>query len=139
MTEKDAGMGHVFFADQHKLVDGTDPPVTAVPRRFPASAAAGAAMAELFNGPAPEERDRELLFVPSHATGFADLRVTDRVAHVRLLGPITSGGSTITIADQILPTLKQFPTVEWVKIYDEDGKTRHPDGSVDSIPYQLEP
>lgn len=133
--------GHVFFADRRKIDAGIDPPVTTVERRLTTPAVAGAALRELFEGPNMVERERGLRFVDSHATGFADLRISQwKVAHVRLLGPISSDGSAvITIAGQIIPTLKQFATVDWVKIYDEDGKTEQPDGPVDSIPAQLEP
>lgn len=133
--------GQVHFGDQQKITNGIDPPVTAVERRLTKPAVAGAALDELFKGPNEAERARGLLFVDSHATGFADLRVSEwKVAHVRLLGPISSDGSAvITIASEIIPTLKQFPTVDWVKIYDEEGRTEQPDGPVDSIPEQLEP
>lgn len=133
--------GSVFFGDRHKTAAGIDPPVTAVERRLTTPATANAALRELFDGPNEVERERGLEFVSSHATGFADLRISDwKVAHVRLLGPISSDGSAvITIASQIMPTLKQFATVDWVKIYDEDGKTEIPDGPEDSIPEQLEP
>ncbi|PPK65250.1 GerMN domain-containing protein [Actinokineospora auranticolor] len=133
--------GEVFFCDDHKVDDNTDPPVTAVERRLDKPAVANAALRALFDGPGESERARRLRFVSSHVTGFADLRVDiDRVAHVRLLGPISSDGSAvITVAGQITPTLKQFPTVDWVKIYDEQGRTQHPTGARDSIPEQLEP
>ncbi|MPZ78994.1 MAG: hypothetical protein GEV28_00735 [Actinophytocola sp.] len=133
--------GEVFFGDRHKIAAGIDPPVTAVERRLTKPTVAGAALQELFKGPNEAERGRGLVFVDSHATGFTDLRVSEwKVAHVRLLGPISSDGSAvITIASEIMPTLKQFPTVDWVKVYDEDGKTEQPDGPEDSIPEQLEP
>jgi hypothetical protein len=131
--------GSVFFGDRKKIDTGVHPPVTAVERRLTTPAVAGAAMQELFAGPDAAEYARGLRFLSSQATGFADLKIDKKIARVRLLGPITSGGSTITIASQIMPTLRQFPTVDWVKIYDEDGKTEQPDGPVDSIPGQLEP
>ncbi|WP_156892950.1 GerMN domain-containing protein [Actinokineospora enzanensis] len=133
--------GEVFFCDNHKVDANIDPPVTAVERRLDKPAVAGAALRALFEGPTESERGRGLRFVDSHATGFTDLRVdADRVAHVLLLGPINSDGSAvITIAGEIMPTLKQFPTVDWVKIYDEHGVTQHPTGQRDSIPVQLEP
>lgn len=133
--------GEVYFADEQKITAGIDPPVTAAQRRLTKPAVARSALDEMFKGPNQPESARGLMFVSSHATGYADLRVdTDKVAHVRLLGPISSDGSAvITIASQIVPTLKQFATVDWVKIYDEDGKTEQPDGLVDSIPEQLEP
>ena len=133
--------GDVYFGDRRKIADNIDPPVTAVERRLAKPAVASAALQELFKGPNEAERERGLVFVDSHATGFADLRVSEwKVAHIRLLGPISGDGSAvITIASEIMPTLKQFTTVDWVKIYDEDGKTELPDGPEDSIPEQLEP
>jgi hypothetical protein len=41
--------------------------------------------------------------------------------------------------DEIMPTLKQFPSVHWVKIYDRYGHTERPSGHSDSIPLSLEP
>jgi hypothetical protein len=38
-----------------------------------------------------------------------------------------------------MPTLKQFPSVHWVKIYDQNGQTERPSGHSDSIPFSLEP
>ena len=35
--------------------------------------------------------------------------------------------------------LRQFPTVDWVKIYGPDGSTEQSQGQVDSIPTCLEP
>ena len=58
------------------------------------------------------------------------------MARVQLTGTITSGGSTFTIASEIMPTLKQFPSLHWVKIYD---RTERPFGDSDSIPFSLEP
>ena len=42
-----------------------------------------------------------------------------------------------TIANEIIPTLKQLPGVHWVKIYDQYGHTLRPYGHVDSIPRSL--
>ena len=75
----------------------------------------------------------------SGATGFKILGIRDGVARVQLLGKIGSGGSTFTIANEIMPTLKQFGSVRWVKIYDRFGHTQRPSGYSDSIPFSLEP
>jgi len=76
----------------------------------------------------------------SLSTGVRDLPVApNRVARVRLTGGCSSGGSTFTVANLISPTLKQFPTVRWVKIYDPAGTTESPTGQSDSIPECLEP
>ena len=38
-----------------------------------------------------------------------------------------------------MPTLKQFRSIHWVKIYDQNGRTERPFGHGDSIPFSLEP
>jgi hypothetical protein len=96
-------------------------------------------MQRLFAGPTQAELARGLRFVSSGATGFKVLGISDGVARVQLTGAISSGGSTFTIASEIMPTLKQFPSVRWVKIYDRYGHTERPSGHSDSIPASLEP
>ena len=96
-------------------------------------------MQRLFAGPTQAELARGLKFVSSGATGFKILSIRDGVARVQLLGKISSGGSTFTIASEIMPTLKQFRSVRWVKIYDRFGHTERPFGHSDSIPFSLEP
>ena len=61
------------------------------------------------------------------------------MARVQLYGKTSSGGSTFTIATEIMPTLKQFRAVRWVKIHDRSGHTERPFGYSDSIPFGLEP
>ena len=75
----------------------------------------------------------------SDATGFTNLSIRNKVARLRLTGGANSHGSTLTIAEEIFPLLKQFPTVKWVKIYDPSGETENPSGQSDSIPVGLEP
>jgi hypothetical protein len=122
----------VYFADQ-------DANVVSVQRRVPSSSPAAAVLRSLFAGPTPAERADGLRLVRSRAWGFDDLAVADGVARVRLTHGCRSGGSTTTIATEMVPTLKQFPTVDWVKIYGPGGATEQPDGQVDSIPACLEP
>ncbi len=45
----------------------------------------------------------------------------------------------MTIANLIVPTLKQYATVDHVKIYDPAGSTDSPGGPGDSIPGCLNP
>jgi len=75
----------------------------------------------------------------SGATGFKNLTISGGVARVQLTGRVSSGGSAFTIASEIMPALKQFPGVRWVKIYDQSGRTERPSGHSDSIPFSLEP
>ena len=55
---------------------------------------------------------------------------------MRLTGSC-DGQADIGLAEEIMLTLKQFPTVAAVKIYDPSGQTQIPDGAVDSVPWCL--
>ncbi|WP_214105688.1 AMIN-like domain-containing (lipo)protein [Acrocarpospora catenulata] len=118
---------------------GRTPYGKAVQRPVIASRTAFGALQRLFAGLTQAERDAGLYFVTSKATGFSKVTVKGKVARVYLTGGCASDGSTFTIADEIMPTLKQFPSIRWVKIYDPTGKTQQPEGRSDSIPTCLEP
>jgi len=102
-------------------------------------ATASAVLQRLFAGPTPAELARGMQFVASGTTGVTRVTVRDGVARVYLAGACDSGGSAITVADEITPTLMQLTSVQWVKIYDSAGDTQTPDGDVDSIPACLKP
>lgn len=129
----------VFLFDLNRFEAATPPYTTAVTRPVIPPATARGALQRLFAGPTEPELNQRLRFVSSGATGFTGLSIVNSVARVQLTGSCASNGSTVTIADQIMPTLKQFPSVRWVKIYDPAGNTERPDGDVDSIPTCLEP
>jgi hypothetical protein len=129
----------VYLVDQTRVQTGQEPYAVAVRRPVIPPATARGALLRLFGGPTTAERAAGLTLVRSRATGFADLSITDQVARVRLTGGCDSGGSTVTVANEIVPTLKQFPSVRWVKIYDPAGRTGRPTGRSDSIPACLEP
>jgi Fe-S cluster biogenesis protein NfuA len=69
----------------------------------------------------------------------AVLSIASDIARVQLKGGCSSGGSTVTVAGEIMRTLKQFPTVRWVKIYDPQGNTDPPTGRGTPILECLEP
>jgi len=130
----------VTFLNEKRFVDNTPPFTQRVNRRVPAASPARAVLHQLFAGPRPSERRRDLRTVRSEATGFTTLTISaSKVARVRLKGGCDSGGSTFTVANLIVPTLKQFSSVRWVKIYDPQGHTEQPTGRRDSIPTCLEP
>jgi hypothetical protein len=128
-----------YFLDTHRFAAGHGSPTTAVYRQVIPPATAFGAMQRLFAGPTQAEQASGLKFVSSGATGFKVLSISGGVARVQLTGKLSSGGSTFTIASEIMPTLKQFPSVHWVKIYDASGHTERPSGHSDSIPLSLEP
>jgi hypothetical protein len=98
-----------------------------------------AALQRLFAGPTQAELASGLRFVTSGATGITRLNIHDGVARVHLAGACSSGGSTRTVATEIMPTLRQFASVRWVKIYDPADHTEQPAGDTDSIPACLKP
>jgi hypothetical protein len=53
--------------------------------------------------------------------------------------PTLTQGPRSPIANEIMPTLKQFRSVHWVKIYDRNGRTERSFGHSDSIPFSLKP
>jgi hypothetical protein len=59
--------------------------------------------------------------------------------HVYLTGNCQSNGTLYTIARPLMANLKQFPEIQFVKIYDQLGHTRAPAARVDSVPACLDP
>ena len=129
----------IWLVDTDAVETGDEPYF--VPRQRPirSDAPAAAALHAMFAGPTPQERAAGLRLVTSHAWGFDSLQIAGGIARLRLTRGCNSNGSTITVAGEIAPTLRQFPTVDWVKIYGPGGTTEQPQGQVDSIPTCLEP
>ena len=129
----------VWFFDQHRFTANREP--FFVPRMRPVRAATPAIglMDRIFAGVLPGEHAAGLRLLRSDATGWADLRIANGIARVRLTGGCNSHGSTVTIAGSIIPTLRQLARVDWVKIYGPGGHTADPTGPSDSIPACLNP
>ena len=131
---------NVYFLNSRNYADGTRPYLAPRARPVIPPAVARNALERLFAGPTLAERANGLRFVRSEATGFTNLRISDTgVARLRLTGGCDSNGSTFTVANEIRPTLKQFASVDFVKIYSPSGHTENPTGRSDSIPLCLEP
>lgn len=129
----------VWMLSSKNFAGGRKPYFVSVRRPLLPTAPATAALDRIFAGPTAAEQHTGLKTVLSGATGFRNLRIAKGIARIQLTGGCTSKGSTATIAGQITPTLKQFSTVKWVKIYDPAGRTERPNGKSDSIPECLEP
>lgn len=129
----------VWFFDRDRFVDNREPFFVPVTRLVRPGAPATGVLDRLFAGPLPRERARGLRLLRSGATGYDDLTVAGGVADLRLTGRCSSRGSTVTIAGEVLPTLKQFATVQRVVLRDAQGSTLDPDGPGDSTPECLEP
>lgn len=129
----------VYLFDRVNFLANQQPFFTPVLRPVQPGSPARGVLDRLFAGPVPVERAQGLRTLRSAATGFSHLAVGDRVARVRLAGGCDSGGSTVGVAGEILPTLRQFVSVDWVKVFDPAGTTERPTGHVDSVPTCLEP
>lgn len=129
----------VWFFHRDRFVDNREPFFVAVRRPVVPGTPATGLMDRIFAGPLPGERARGLRLLRSGATGYDDLTVSDGVADLRLTGRCGSGGATVSIAGEVLPTLKQLPTVDRVVLRDAAGGTLDPDGPGDSTPACLEP
>ncbi|NUQ86386.1 MAG: peptidoglycan DD-metalloendopeptidase family protein [Anaerolineales bacterium] len=100
----------------------------------------GTVLDEYFKGPGAQERTSYgWIALYNGFTGYDRLEVRDGVAHLYLKGTCDRAGQTYTIADLLILNLKQFPEIQFVKIYDENGATQNPDGLSDSIPVCLLP
>lgn len=129
----------VYFLNQPNFVADRRPFFTPVSRPVQPASPARGVLDRLFAGPVPSESRDGLRLLRSQATDFADLSIGGGIARVRLVGGCDSQGSTVTVAGEIMPTLRQFSTVDWVKILDPAGNTERPTGRTDSIPTCLEP
>jgi hypothetical protein len=129
----------VWFFDRDRFAANQPPFFTARTRPVRPLTPATGVMDRLFAGPLRGEYANGLRLLRSEAAGFTDLAIADGVARVRLSGGCSSGGSTVTVAGEVMPTLRQFASVDWVKIYDPSGTTETPTGASDSIPACLEP
>ena len=129
----------VWFVHRDRFVDNREPFFVPVTRLVRPTAPATGVLDRLFAGPLPGERARGLRLLRSGATGYDDLTVAGGVADLRLTGRCSSGGSTVTVAGEVLPTLKQFATVDRVVLRDASGGTLDPGGPGDSTPACLEP
>jgi hypothetical protein len=130
----------VYFTDMPRFQVGTEPYETAVTRTVPDPASQPeAVLSQLFLGPTEVEKAQGLEVVLSGATGFSKLTIENGIARVYLTGTCASNGGTYTIANLIDANLKQFPEIQWIKIYDQNNETENPDGQSGSIPFCLEP
>ena len=130
----------VYFTDSERYAEG-EPPYEVSVSRFvdPSAELPEAVVREFFEGPTEEERERELVLIDSGFTGFSSLTIDDGIARIYLTGRCQSLGATYTVAQPLMQNLLQFPEVEYVKIYDEQGNTQFPEGESHSIPVCLEP
>jgi hypothetical protein len=95
---------------------------------------------EYFKGPGYTEKYvYRWTAIYSGFTGYTRVEVADGIARVYLRGACAPANYNYTIAQPLMVNLKQFPYIQFVKLYDENSTTEHPDGASDSIPTCLDP
>jgi len=93
---------------------------------------------EFFKGPGATERySYGWIGVYNGFTGYSKVEIANGIANVYLTGVCTSEGKDFNIADLITLDFKQFPEIQYVKIYDENGQTQNPTDNSDSEPICL--
>jgi hypothetical protein len=95
---------------------------------------------QYFRGPGYVEKHIYRWTAPVNgATGYTRLEVSNGIARLYLKGGCESTGSASTLAAPLTASLKQFPSIQYVKIYDPNGETQDPSGQGDSTPACLQP
>ena len=130
----------VYFTDNERILAGQLPYEVAVSRTVLSSRdPVNAVLDEFFRGPSDVERNSGLAVINNGFTGYSRLEFVNGGVHVYLAGTCQSNGTLYTIARPLMLNLKQFPEVQFVKIFDQFGNTRQPSARLDSAPACLDP
>jgi hypothetical protein len=130
----------VYFVNKFRYTNNIPPFEVNGVRWARSNMLAQSALNEYFKGPgATEKYTYGWIALYNGFNGYRKLEIRDGVAHVFLTGTCTSEGRDFTIANLITLNLKQFPEIQFVKIYDENGATQDPNELSDSIPACLQP
>ena len=131
----------IYWVDKARYDAGT-PPYHVAGYRYAASNLSFPKfiLDEYFKGPGyTEYYDYKWRALFNGFTGYSKLELRDGGAFVYLKGTCDRMGQTYTIADLLMLNLKQFGSITYVKIFDQNGATEFPDGTADSIPLCLKP
>ena len=132
---------NVFFVSTVRLNAGT-PPFEVAGYRWEKSTDnfVQDVLNEYFKGPGYTEKSvYRWTAIYSGFTGYARVDIAGGIARVYLKGSCAPTDYNYTIAQPLSVNLKQFSYIQFVKIYDQNGTTEHPDGASDSIPTCLDP
>jgi len=131
---------NVYFVSKYRYDNNLPPFERKGIRWAPSNNPVGAALDQYFKGPGSQERFQYgWVALYNGFTGYDRIEIRDGIARLHLEGTCDRAGQTYTIANLLTLTLKQFPEIRFVKIYDENGATQNPDGLSDSIPPCLQP
>ena len=130
----------MYFVNKYRFENNLPPFEFAGVRWARTNNLVGSVLDEYFKGPGATERTSYgWIALYNGFTGYDRFEVRDGVVHVYLKGTCDRAGAAYTIANLLTISLKQFPEVRFVKIYDENGTTQTPGGQSDSIPSCLQP
>jgi hypothetical protein len=131
---------NIFFVSNYRYTNNLPPFERAGVRYARSNNVYRTLLDEYFKGPGATERfEYGWINLTNGFTGYSRFELINGVAHIYLKGTCNRAGATYTIANLLTYNLKQFPEVQFVKIYDENGSTQAPLGIVDSIPACLQP
>jgi len=130
----------LYFVNKFRYTNNLPPFEVAGVRYVHSNNVYPALLDEYFKGPgATEKFTYGWINLTNGFTGYSRFEFINGVAHIYLKGTCDRAGATYTIANLLTRNLKQFPEVQFVKIYNENGSTQSPIGFVDSIPACLQP
>jgi hypothetical protein len=130
----------VYFVNKFRYENNLPPFEVAGKRWARSNMLPQSALNEFFKGPGSTERFiYGWIPIYNGFAGYSKLDIANGVARLYLVGTCTPDGRNFTIANLIMLNLKQFPEIQFVKIYDESGQTQDPNGLSDSIPTCLQP
>ena len=131
---------NVDFINNYRFINNLPPFEVAGVRWARTNNIYGTVLTEYFKGPGSTERYTfGWIAIYNGFTGYSRLDAVNGIARVYLTGQCEASTNPYTIADILTYNLKQFPEIQYVKIYDENGLTRDPFGLSDSEPVCLHP
>jgi hypothetical protein len=130
----------IYFVNKYRYTNNL-PPFERVGTRYVRSNdIVGGLLDEYFKGPgATEKFQYGWTAIYDGFTGYSRVEVVNGIARVYLTGVCEPANPNYTIANLLFLNLKQFPDIQYVKIYDQNGLTQDPFGSSDSVPACLQP
>jgi hypothetical protein len=97
-----------------------------------------AALNQYFAGPTVEEQNHGLELTRNGFVGYRRVEFVDGVVSVYLSGNCTASGNGYSLARPLIATLRQFPGVLYVKLYDAYDHTGNALSAADSWPTCLD-
>lgn len=130
---------NVYFVSRFRLENNLPPFERAGRRWVRSNNLITGVLDEYFKGPGSTELySFGWIAIYDGFTGYSRVEVTNGVARVYLTGSCAPANPNYNIGDILTYNLKQFPEIQYVKIYDENGVTSDPFGLNDSVPACLQ-